>query len=86
MGQMTACELVLSVLPTLNEKERAAVADELRVVMTPPPPEPVPPPVYGCAKNGHKFKEMRRVAPGWFTPGSVTFICTGCGACKTRRL
>lgn len=64
-GGMTGIELILAIIPSLNEKEMQRLREA--VGMNGP-----------CAKNGHKFKKVGEESVSWFKRVPV-MVCEKCG-------
>jgi len=59
-------DAVLSIIPSLTEKERQQVIDALKQFTV-------------CDKQGHKYKKVKEGKPTWFTSASVMMVCERCG-------
>jgi hypothetical protein len=65
---MTPIEAVMSMLGTLDEKERSQV----RRVLSCPALRP-------CARLGHKYKKAGEIPKSWFSPKKDRMVCERCG-------
>jgi hypothetical protein len=65
---MRPIDVVLSLLPSLGERERQMVIEALNVV-----PHP-------CQRAGHRYVKGGIVPGGVFTAPRQTFVCQRCGA------
>mgnify|MGYP003494676980 CR=1 FL=1 len=62
---MDPFDMVMAVVPTLNEKQKQEVADLLNASP--------------CTVRGHKYKKVGEVDNGFWKPKVIISICEKCG-------
>lgn len=65
---MKPIDVVLSLLPSLSEKERDLIRQEVGMALLPP-----------CERLGHQFKVMGHAPAGWFNKAYTKLHCVRCG-------
>lgn len=67
---MEPFDIVMAIVPTLDEKQKQQLRVLLQVQLPPP-----------CARSGHKYRVTSKVEKNWWrgTEAGTRYICEKCG-------